>query len=368
VDDRIRKFDIVIKKIKGLCKEVVMDRKECGSSNRFTLTLSFILLNLLAVTGCATLGDIEAANERTQQSINAFKKESRESQADLSKRLKALQREIKSLKNTDKKFGKADDKILKENQELRASLLGVTATMKEFLNAEKRRYEDGLRWIDNANKSMGKEISKVASAPPLPQFPGSGSTPSPKTPPGGKGAAASSPSPPPKTPPAATASSSGPPSGTPAAATAPSQSPPPGASAVVAPAVVAPAVVAATASETKEAPIVLNENEKPTIKILEIVINPPKVERKSKFTVTVKYDLEEKPDTPKLKYLERVVLLKGTLSIQNLKETVEREPGTNFYSRTIEVPADAPTGVYTIKGVVSGGSVLHSKIKTFMVK
>jgi hypothetical protein len=126
--------------------------------------------------------------------------------------------------------------------------------------------------------------------------------------------------------------------------------------------------VAAAASVTEEAPMELEEDEKPTIKIVDIVIDPPKVERKSKFTVTVKYDLEVNPDVPKLKYLETVVLLKGTLSIQNLKETVEREPGTNSYSRTIEVPADAPTGVYTIKGVVSSGSVRHSKIKTFLVK
>ncbi|UCE64476.1 MAG: hypothetical protein JSU59_04860, partial [Nitrospirota bacterium] len=66
--------------------------------------------------------------------------------------------------------------------------------------------------------------------------------------------------------------------------------------------------------------------------------------------------------------LEEVVLLKGTLSIQNLKETVERAPGTNSYSQTIEVPAEAPTGVYTIKGIVSSGPVRNSKIKTFMVK
>jgi hypothetical protein len=336
-----------------------MNRTECGLRSGFTLTLSFILLIALTVTGCATLGDIESANQRTQVSLNSFKKESRESQAELKKEIRGLRKEIKNLKNTDQEFDKDTDKIIKENQALRASLLGVTATLQGFLNAEKRRYEEGLRWIDNANKSMGAEPAKHAGANPLPAFPGAATTTSPSPPSETPAAAtAPSPSPPSETPAAATAPSPSPPSETPAAATAPSPSPPTG----------SPVAVAAAASVTEEAPMELEEDEKPTIKIVDIVIDPPKVERKSKFTVTVKYDLEVNPDVPKLKYLETVVLLKGTLSIQNLKETVEREPGTNSYSRTIEVPADAPTGVYTIKGVVSSGSVRHSKIKTFLVK
>ncbi len=291
-----------------------MDRKECGSGNHVKLALSFILLNVLAATGCATLGDIESANERTQQSINTFKKETREGQDDLRKKIKTLSQDIKQLRNKDKEFNRDYEDIIKENQKLRASLLAVTATIQGFLSAEKKRYEEGLRWIENANKTVGSETAKGPEANPVPAFPDTPVAPSPSSPPGGPGA------------------------------------------------VVAAPVV------TEDASPELDESEIPKIKIVEIVIDPPKVERKSKFTVTVKYDLEGEPDGPTLKYLEEVVLLKGTLSIQNLKDTVERAPGTFSYSQTIEVPAEAPTGVYTIKGNVSSGPVRNSKIKTFMVK
>lgn len=291
-----------------------MDRKECGSGNRFKLALSFILLNVLAATGCATLGDIESANERTQQSINTFKKETRESQDELRKKINSLSGDIKQLRNKDKEFNRDYEDIIKENQKLRASLVAVTATIQRFLSAEKKRYEEGLRWIEDANKSVGSETAKAPEANPVPEFPSTPVSPTPSSPPGG------------------------------------------------------PGTVAAAAAVTEEAPPELDDSERPKIKIVEIVIDPPKVERKSKFTVTVNYELEGEPDGPKLNYLEEVVLLKGTLSIQNLKDTVERAPGTVSYSQTIEVPAEAPTGVYTIKGIVSSGPERNSKIKTFMVR
>jgi len=305
-DDTIWKFDILIKKGQGIFKEVVMDQKDCGSWSRFELTLLCILLNALAVTGCATLGDIEEASQRTQASLNAYKKESRENQAEMGKQINSLSKEISNLKNQDKEFNRDQEDIIKENRELRASLLAVTATIQGFLSAEKKRYEEGLRWIENANKSVGGETAKGPEANPLPEFPAT----------------------------SLTDPSQGPPSGTQAAGTVPSPSPPPG----------TPGAVAAAASVAEEPPPELDESERPTIEIVEIVIDPPKVERHAKFTVTVKYELEGNPDGPKLKYLEEVVLLKGTLSIQNLKDMVERAPGTISFTRTIEVPAAAPTG------------------------
>ncbi len=82
-------------------KEVVMNRKEYGSGHCFKLTVGFILLNALVMTGCATLGDIETANQRTQASVNSFKKESRERADELAKKIKSLSKEIKNLKNKD---------------------------------------------------------------------------------------------------------------------------------------------------------------------------------------------------------------------------------------------------------------------------
>ena len=256
--------------------------------------------------------------------------------------MKSLSKEISKLRNQDKEFNRDYEGIIKENRELRASLIAVTATIQGFLSAEKKRYEEGLRWIENANKGVGGETAKSPEANPLPKFPtASMAVPSP-----------------------------GPPSGTQAAGTAPPPSSPPGtpgASATAASAAAA-ASGATAASVTEEAPPELDESERPTIKIVEIVVDPPKVERNTKFTVTVKYELEGNQDAPTLKYLEEVVLLKGTLSIQNLKDTVERAPGTISYTQTIEVPAAAPKGIYTIKGIVSSGPVRNSKIKTFMVK
>ena len=209
---------------------------------------------------------------------------------------------------------------------------------------------------------------------PLPQFPGAVPTPSP-TQAAGKQAPPKAPSSSPSAQQAAatTAPSSSPQSETPAGGAAPPPSPPSGTSPAEAaaspgPGAEAPAAAAAAASVMATNPDDLDESELPTIKILEIKIDPAKVERKSKFTVTVKYDIEAEPDGLKLQYLEQVVLLKGTLSIQNLKENMVREPGTIFYSRTIEVPEDAPTGVYTIKASVSMGPVRKSKIKTFVVR
>lgn len=362
-----------------------MIEKDCGLRSNIKLLLSLILVNGLAVAGCATLGDIEAANERTQQSLNAFKKESRESQSEIKKDINNLRREIKTLKSTDKKFDKDKDKIIQENQELRASLLNMTATIQSFLNAEKRRYEEGLRWIDNAHKSMGEGIAnpsdtgpsqKSISSPRPPSsaaqaaIPAPSTSPSPKSPP-------AVPSPPPTSPPApaaiVAAPSPSPTSKTPTADLTPSSSLPsvPPQTPTVPPQSSpqkTPVRVAKAVPGPEEAPIELEESQKPIIDILEILIDPPQVERKSKFKVTVKYDLKAGPDTPKLKYLEQIELFKGALSIQNLKETVERTPGTIFYSQSIEVPEDAPTGVYTIKGVVSSGSVRSSKIKTFLLK
>ncbi len=237
----------------------------------------------------------------------------------------------------------------------------MTATLQGFLDAEKKRYEDGLRWIENANKAVGQKTAKPSGGKSLPKFPGAMKAPAQSPPPGKPApASSSSPSPSPGKAAPASASSPSPSPGKAAPTTSPAQPPDAGTPETVA--------VAGAASVAEEAPLELEEDEKPTIKIIEIMIDPPKVERKSKFTVTVKYDLKVTPDTPQLKYVERVILLRGTLSIQNLKEIVEREPGTISFSRTIEVPAEAPKGVYTIKGVVRGGPVRHSKIKTFIVK
>ena len=41
-----------------------MNQKECELRNGCKPKLSFLLLSFLMVTGCATLGDIEAENEK----------------------------------------------------------------------------------------------------------------------------------------------------------------------------------------------------------------------------------------------------------------------------------------------------------------
>lgn len=328
-----------------------MNQMKCEWMSRFKLTLSIILLNGLAITGCATLGDIETANQHTQASLNSYKKESREKLNDLSKEIRSLRKEIQNLQNKDQAFDQGYDKINKENQDLRASLVGVTATIQAFLNAEKRRHEEGLRWIDTVNKSMGNVSPQPSGTIPQKQSPPTAESspetpaaiPSPSTTPSSEtpAVAAAAPNPPPETP-VVSAPSPSPPSGT-------VETPP-------------------AASIPEEETTVSTQTEGLPIKIKEITIDPPTVERKSKMKVTVKYEVEGNSDGPKFKYLEQVVLLKGTLSIQNLKDTVERAPGTNFFSRTIEVPTEAPTGVYTIKAVVSSGSSRNSKIKTFIVK
>ena len=54
--------------------------------------------------------------------------------------------------------------------------------------------------------------------------------------------------------------------------------------------------------------------------------------------VTVKYDLQGNPESSKITYQEQVELLKGTLTIKTLEESVERTPVLLPIPRQLKYP------------------------------
>ena len=279
------------------------------ASNSLTPAAWVILSIGLVINGCATLGDVETANLQTQESVHSLKKEMKAADEELVREIRSLSQRVEALQNKDQEFNKQYEDIIRENASLQEKIAGVTGTIQAFLSAERRHYEEGLRMVDSAQKTVGKQA---------PELPGAS---------------------PPTIPP-------------------PPESPPPKGE--------APEPV--VSQETGPASTVAVPTEIPSIKVLEVDIDPTVVERNSTMKVTVKYELKGNPESPALKYEEQIELLKGTLTIKNLKNSVERTSGTISFSQTIDVPPEAPPGLYTIQGSVSHGPARDSRIATFVVK
>ena len=220
------------------------------------LMRGFVLLNILVMTGCATYGDLKDSHEDTQASVQSLKKEMRDQDQELRREIKSLAKKVQAQENKNQDYKELYEKAQKENAELRASILGVTGTIQAFLSAEKRHYEEGLRWVDNAEKTVGKRTAELSGGSPPPSAaPPPSATPPPTA------------APPPSAAP--------PPTGAPPPPAAPpSTAPPPSKS----PSIVEKAVVIAP-PPTEEASADPLPSEMPTIEILELEITPAKVVR-----------------------------------------------------------------------------------------
>lgn len=268
-----------------------------------------ILLFALAITGCATTGDFEKAAQESRASIESMKKDMEENDGQLRKEITSLSRTVQEQQKTIDGFSDKYETIFKENAELRASILGVTGTIQAFLNAEKKRYEEGLRWVSDSKKTVVEKEAELSGEDPTSKSQPSDGSPS-KT-------------------------------------------------QKVVP--IAPPVVEKSSTDSDQA-------NSPSIRIFEVLIKPSEVERGSEIDVTVKYDLKAAPESPKLKYREDIELLKGTIRIKAFKNSAEHAPGKITFSQNIPVPLQAVPGIYTIRASVSSGAAKNSKTKTFVVQ